>query len=148
MVRMCRCGKNCMRRPHRRREQVGLGRPRRRHAVNCTEAVVHERQPPTHKLARDEGSSTLPAQQFEHVVKGKVVLVRSDNFTVVTYINKEGGTKSPTLCYLTWDIAHWCKARHISLKAAHIAGVKNTQADLLSRKRVQHSEWRLHSGVL
>ena len=32
-------------------------------------------------------------------VKGKTVLVRCDNMTVVTYINKEWGTRSPSLCH-------------------------------------------------
>jgi hypothetical protein len=40
---------------------------------------------------------------FLSQIKNQAVLIRSDNTTVVQYINKQGGTKSPQLCYLTWE---------------------------------------------
>ena len=43
-------------------------------------------------------------RHFEKWLVGKVVLVRCDNDTVVSYINKEGGTKSPSLCMRTWNL--------------------------------------------
>lgn len=85
---------------------------------------------------------------FESLVTGTGVLVRSDNTSVVSYINRQGGTRSPTLCYRAWDLWHWCLQRETSLQAAHIAGVENRWADMLSRQRVSPTEWQLHRGVV
>ena len=55
----------------------------------------------SHQLARDAGSlfRSTALQQFKDLVKNKIVLVRSDNTTVMSYLNKRGGgTKSPDLC--------------------------------------------------
>ena len=87
-------------------------------------------------------------EQFERIVASKEVLLRCDNFTVVSYINREGGTKSPKLCYLAWDLLHWCRQRDVRLRAVHIAGVDNRLADLLSRTRLRHSEWKLNRSVV
>ena len=38
-------------------------------------------------------------QHFLPQLKGQNVLIRSDNITVVQYVNKQGGTRSPRLCY-------------------------------------------------
>ena len=40
----------------------------------------------------------LALKRFQHLVQGKVVLVATDNTTVVAYINKEGGMRSGSLC--------------------------------------------------
>ena len=39
----------------------------------------------------------LALKRFQHLVQGKVVLVATDNTTVVAYINKEGGMRSGSL---------------------------------------------------
>ena len=44
----------------------------------------------------------LALKRFQHLVQGKVVLVATDNTTVVAYINKEGGMSSGSLCALLW----------------------------------------------
>ena len=44
----------------------------------------------------------LALKRFQHLVQGKVVLVATDNTTVVAYINKEGGMRSGSLCALLW----------------------------------------------
>ncbi|CAC5406579.1 unnamed protein product [Mytilus coruscus] len=46
----------------------------------------------------------LTIKHFLNYLIGKSVLIRSDNTTVVQYINKQGGTKSPQLCYKTWEL--------------------------------------------
>ena len=70
---------------------------------------------------------------LEHRVIGKKVMIRSDNSTVVAYINKEGGTRSISLCRETILMFEWCIERNIQLLAIHIPGVENTKADCLSR---------------
>ena len=86
-------------------------------------------------------------QSFEDVVKGRSVLVRSDNMTVVSYINHQGGTHSPSLCRLAIDLWEWCLPRQIHLSASHIPGEDNLLADFLSRGRFLPSEWMLKTSV-
>ncbi|XP_077991032.1 uncharacterized protein LOC144445368 [Glandiceps talaboti] len=86
----------------------------------------------------------LALQDFEMLVTGHSVLVHSDNTTVVAYINKLGGTRSPTLCYLLWELMLWCIDRKILLSARHVPGKLNGIADALSRrKRVLPTEWAI-----
>ena len=44
----------------------------------------------------------LALKEFQELCAGKIVLVASDNTTVVAYINKEGGMRSGPLCGLLW----------------------------------------------
>ena len=91
----------------------------------------------------------LALQEFVNLLANKNVLVRSDNATVVSYLNKQGGTKSPELCYLTWHLYQWCIIHCIQLKAAHIPGKRNVIADALSRGKpfLKLTEWTLNSMV-
>ena len=86
-------------------------------------------------------------QSFEDLVKGHSVLVRSDNMTVVAYINHQGGTHSPSLCRLALNLWNWCLSHRIHLSATHIPGVDNLLADFLSRGRFLPSEWMLKNSV-
>jgi len=86
--------------------------------------------------------------RFEQQVTGRNILVQSDNSTVVAYINKQGGTRSPVLCANTLRILKWCQVRNITVRALHIAGVTNILADNLSRGRISSpSEWSLAPQV-
>ena len=49
----------------------------------------------------------------------KIVLVATDNTTVVSYINREGGMRSGPLCALLWRILTWCARNQVTLKARH-----------------------------
>ncbi|VDI82659.1 Hypothetical predicted protein [Mytilus galloprovincialis] len=86
-------------------------------------------------------------QHFLPQLKGKNVLLRCDNSTVVQYINKQGGTKSIQLCQKTWDLLKLLIEHKIQIKAAHIAGKANVLADLLSRTKIRHTEWSLQETV-
>jgi hypothetical protein len=79
---------------------------------------------------------------------GKVVLIRTDNTTVMSYINKKGGTKAPGLCILTYQMWTWCLKRGISLKAIHIPGTENVLADKLSRVFVDPTSWEIHPRMV
>lgn len=57
----------------------------------------------------------------------------TDNSTTMFYINKMGGTRSPTLCALALEIWNLCISHNVWLSASHIPGVNNTEADNFSR---------------
>ena len=91
----------------------------------------------------------LALQHFEKRIWGKSVLIATDNSTVVSYINKQGGTHSRAICDLASDLWFWASARDITLKARHIPGKYNVLADVLSRsKEALPLEWELHPSVL
>jgi len=85
-------------------------------------------------------AKTLSA--FQESLTGHRVVVHSDNSTVVSYINREGGTRSPTLCLHTRRLLLWCQAHGVGLKAIHIPGKTNILADELSRGWTP-TEWSL-----
>ena len=60
----------------------------------------------------------LALKSFGHLCRDQIVLVAMDNTTVVSYINKEGGMKSGSLCDLLWRLLYWCHPRGIVLRSA------------------------------
>ena len=90
----------------------------------------------------------LTLKRFQRLVQGKVVLVATDNTTVVAYINKERGMRSGSLCALLWRLLCWCNLRKVVLKARPIPGCLNVIADKLSRQgQIIQTEWSLHQEV-
>ena len=88
-------------------------------------------------------------QFFLHRVKQQSVLLYTDNSTVMFYLRKQGGTRSPTLCRITWEILRWCAQQRVTLTVKHIPGKKNVLADSLSRSfRLPGTEWTLLQGVV
>ena len=86
----------------------------------------------------------LALKEFQDLCVDKIVLVATDNTTVVAYINKEGGMRSGPLCALLWRILTWCSQRQVTLKARHIPGHLNVIADKLSRLgQIIQTEWSL-----
>ena len=86
----------------------------------------------------------LALKGFQHLCTARIVLVATDNTTVVAYINKEGGMRSGPLCALLWRILTWCTNHQITLKARHIPGHLNVIADKLSRLgQTIQTEWSL-----
>ena len=67
-------------------------------------------------------------RHFQAELRNRSVLVMTDSTTVVAYINRQGGTRSPCLCSLTWDMCHGLIRNSIVLRATHIPGVGNTMA--------------------
>ena len=90
----------------------------------------------------------LTLKHFLPQLQGTAVDVISDNSTTVAYINKVGGTQSPSLCHLALDVWAWCRQHDIFLVASHLSGDKNVLADDLSRGSHRHpTEWTLHNAV-
>ena len=76
----------------------------------------------------------LALRQILPRVKGRKILVQCDNMSVVSYINKQGGTRSRGLCKQTIKLLLWCHRHDIELQAIHLPGEDNKLADALSRK--------------
>ena len=76
------------------------------------------------------------------------VMISSDNTTVVSYINKQGGTHSPNLCEEVWKILQWCLKHHIVVRIRHIAGKFDVLADRsLRMDKIVKTEWALDQGI-
>ena len=76
-------------------------------------------------------------------------MVATDNSTVVSYINKQGGTRSPTLLRLAVDLFLWLESQGIIVRARHIPGCLNVIADHLSRPNQPiPTEWSLHPEIV
>ncbi|KAI2646292.1 ORF V: Enzymatic polyprotein [Labeo rohita] len=77
-------------------------------------------------------------------LRGHQVLIRSDNMTVVSYINRQGGLSSRHLFSLVKGLLEWAQLNLASLRAVHVPGRLNQGADMLSRNNVPSGEWTLH----
>ena len=84
---------------------------------------------------------------FTKGVWNKTVLILSDNQSVVSHINKMGGTRSPDLIKLTKLVWSWGLANKLSLIARHIPGKVNITADFLSRFLRDRTDWVLNREV-
>jgi hypothetical protein len=72
----------------------------------------------------------------------------TDNMTVKAYLEKQGGTVSPTLNLITAEIWEWIEAHNVTLSLQHISGDLNVLADMLSRPhQVIQGEWELDQTV-
>ena len=59
----------------------------------------------------------LAIKEIQDLCSDKIVLVGTDNTTVVSYINKEGGMRSGPYCAILWRILTWCSRKQVTLKA-------------------------------
>ncbi|XP_077054610.1 uncharacterized protein LOC143706527 [Siphateles boraxobius] len=100
----------------------------RRFHINCLEMIVVENA----------------LKRFLLFIQDHHVLVRSDNMSVVSYINRHGGVRSRSLCYLRERLLVWSQCDLRSLRAAHVPGHLNDGPDKLSRNHVPPGEWSLH----
>ena len=90
----------------------------------------------------------LALKEFQDLCCNNIVLVATDNTTVVAYINKEGGMKSGSLSALLWRILSWCTRKQVTLRARHILARLNVIADKLSiLGQTIQTEWSLHPEV-
>lgn len=64
------------------------------------------------------------------------IKVFTDNTTALKYTTKFGGTASLQLQELAVLIQDLCNRHHLTVTYQHIAGLKNTIADQLSRKHI------------
>ena len=87
-------------------------------------------------------------RELKDSLRGKSVMLMTDNATAVSYLKKQGGTRSIPLYLLARDILLMAQEFQIILQVKHIPGERNALADLLSRRHtVVHTEWTLLQGV-
>ena len=90
----------------------------------------------------------LPIRSFQTHLVTKRVLVASDNATVVSYLNKQGGTHSLEVCLMIWHLMTFCNPRAILLRAQHIQSYLNVIPYSLShRDKIIQTEWSLHPKI-
>ena len=88
-------------------------------------------------------------KSFLSFLKGKHVLVNTDNTTVACYLNKQGGARSCTLSQRTEHLLLWAQSHDLMIVAKYVPGRINILADALSRSHmVLPSEWTLAHSVL
>ncbi|CAG9133863.1 unnamed protein product [Plutella xylostella] len=78
---------------------------------------------------------------------GCSILLRVDNTTAISYINRMGGIQFPHLNALARDIWQWCEKRNIWLHASDINTKENVEADEESRKINSDVEWELSNSA-
>ena len=90
----------------------------------------------------------LALKQAKTFIQHSCIMISTDNTTVVSYINKQGGTHSPNLCVEVWKILNWCLEQDIVIRVCHIPGKFNILADRLSRlDKPIKTEWALDQTV-
>ncbi len=85
----------------------------------------------------------LALNRLKRRLRGKHLLVRTDNTATVAYINRQGGLRSRRMSQLARHLLLWSRKHLRSLRAIHIPGLLNRTADELSRAALP-GEWRLH----
>ena len=90
----------------------------------------------------------LALKEAKTFIHHSCIMISTDNTTVVSYINKQGGTHSPNLCVEVWKILNWCLEQDIVIRVRHIPGKFNILADRLSRlDKPIKTEWALDQTV-
>lgn len=75
------------------------------------------------------------------------ILLRIDNTTAISYINRMGGIQHPHLNDLARKIWQWCEERNIYIFASYIKSCENTIADRESRRINIDTEWEICEPV-
>lgn len=75
------------------------------------------------------------------------ILLRIDNTTAISYVNRQGGIQYPHLNKVAREIWQWCEDRNIWLFASYINSRDNIEADEESRRINPDIEWELSSSA-
>ena len=98
--------------------------------------------------ARELLAVQLGLFQFRSALRGRTVAVFCVNTTALTYLRKEGGTRSPLLNALAQEILRWTESLSIRLAPQFPPGSDNVLADALSRPhQLPHTVWSLNMTV-
>lgn len=83
---------------------------------------------------------------FANNFTNKEILLRIDNTTAISYINRMGGVQYPHLNDISRNIWQWCEERKLFIFASYIKSKENIEADQESRCTNIDTEWEL-SGL-
>ena len=89
----------------------------------------------------------LAIQSFFKDKDSLEVLIKSDNTTAVSYVNKMGGSRSNECESVASEIWKFCEKRDMWLTATHIPGDSNEEADFISRHFTDNTEWTLNQHI-
>ena len=91
----------------------------------------------------------LALHHWVTVLQGHQVMIAVDSTTVVSYINKQGGTHYHTLLRLVVDLLVWLQTQYIAIRDRHFPGCLNAIADRLSQPNQPiTTEWSLHPEIV
>lgn len=85
----------------------------------------------------------LAVKWFTRNISDCAILLRVDNTTAISYVNRMGGVQFPHLNALSRRIWQWCEERKIWLFASYINTKDNREADEESRRINPDTEWEL-----
>nr|CAH7724087.1 unnamed protein product [Callosobruchus chinensis] len=71
------------------------------------------------------------------------IILRIDNITTISHVNRMGGIRFPHLNYITQQIWKWCETRKIIIFASYVNTRENVTADMASIKIPTESEYSL-----
>lgn len=100
-----------------------------------------------HSNILETRAAFLALQAFAHLIQHKSVLLQMDNKTTVSYIRRQGGTRSSAMLKEVTSIMDWAQSHLLSLSAMYLPGDQNVLADVLSRATIQPHEWGLNQEV-
>ncbi|KAJ8018825.1 hypothetical protein HOLleu_42972 [Holothuria leucospilota] len=84
---------------------------------------------------------------FTKNISNQHILIKSDNVSALSYINRQGGTKSKDLLKVVDTIWEFCQVRQLTLTGEHVPGILNGEADCLSRHWEDASDWMLNKQI-
>jgi hypothetical protein len=89
----------------------------------------------------------LALKTFVPNLRPNRVLLRLDNVTAISFINRMGGTHSTTLSDLAVEMWKWCLQKGVIIHAEHLPGTENIRADWESRHVRDSSDWKLQREI-
>lgn len=84
---------------------------------------------------------------FAYNLKNCNILLRIDNTTAISYINRMGGIRFQILNEIAHELWDYCESREIFVYASYISSKENFLADFESRKREPETEYELSQSV-
>lgn len=115
--------------------------------ISCGNSKTHGLWSQTEKLHHINYLELLSAffglRCFAKNLKNCNILLRIDNTTAISYINRMGGVKFKKLSELARMIWKWCEEREIFIFASYIASKDNIEADSESRVTNFETEFEL-----
>lgn len=86
-------------------------------------------------------------QIFAKNLRNCQILLRIDNTTAISYVNRMGGVRFPHLIKISKNIWQFCEARNLFIFASYISSQDNDVADAESRKQHPDTEWELSEAA-